>query len=153
MQPLWRRPAKLPAGAHMVRTRRRCRQPIRAADLGELYPEGLGVTKDPVRAYAWLALSARSGDTRAAEARDGIAAELTLDQLSRGEELARQELAAIANKATAKNVAYDRWIHAAPPQGVGRGDAIQSARQRYNLPCCAKTGLNRGPRLSAPASQ
>lgn len=49
--------------------------------LGGMYLYGAGVEKDFIRAYAWLELAARQGDTAAAQFRDAIAARLTVEEL------------------------------------------------------------------------
>jgi hypothetical protein len=58
-------------------------------DLGLLYIRGAGVPKDFVEAYKWLTLSADAGRQGSLNPRDGIAGEMTPEQLDRARELAR----------------------------------------------------------------
>jgi localization factor PodJL len=51
-------------------------------NLGVLYERGLGVSRDPARAYRWFALAAKQGDDKAAGKRDLLAAELSAEELS-----------------------------------------------------------------------
>jgi TPR repeat protein len=62
-------------------------------NLGVRYANGQGVARDPVQAYRWFGVAAqglfgREADT-ARRARDSIKAELTPEQVARGEELVR----------------------------------------------------------------
>jgi hypothetical protein len=62
-------------------------------NLGVRYVNGQGVARDPVQAYQWFSVAARSllgkeADT-ARQARDSVKAQLSPEQLARGEELVR----------------------------------------------------------------
>jgi hypothetical protein len=62
-------------------------------NLGVRYANGQGVERDPVQAYQWFSAAAQSllgkeADT-ARQARDSIKAQLTPEQLARGEEMVR----------------------------------------------------------------
>ena len=54
-----------------------------------MYEGGLGVTQDYVTAHAWLNLAAAQGNDEAAAVRDEIAAQITSQQLSAAQDLAR----------------------------------------------------------------
>jgi hypothetical protein len=62
-------------------------------NLGVRYANGQGVDRDPVLAYQWFALAARGllgkeADT-ARQARDAIRAQLTPEQVARGDEMVK----------------------------------------------------------------
>jgi TPR repeat protein len=84
-----------------------------ARELGALYAEGLGVRKDLVAAYQWLSLAASGGDELAASRRDRIAAQLSPDELRRGQDLAEARVAAM------KAPPGDVTAAAAPPAPAG----------------------------------
>ena len=62
--------------------------------LGELYAEGKGVARDPVSAYAWLAVASEAPDRDFVKARNRIGNELTDTQKVEAERLAG-ELASV----------------------------------------------------------
>jgi len=51
--------------------------------LGALYQEGLGVARDPVRAHVFYNLAAFKGDQAGAQARDGLEASMSAEQIRR----------------------------------------------------------------------
>ncbi len=57
--------------------------------LGRSYRTGLGVRQDAALAYKWLSLAARFAAPGAAEERDALALNMTLEERARGEMLAR----------------------------------------------------------------
>lgn len=56
-------------------------------NLGVMYEEGVGVGKDLVQAYVYYALAVVQGPPYAARNRDKVKAQLTPDQLARGDEM------------------------------------------------------------------
>ena len=58
------------------------------SDLGFMYSNGEGVPQNNVRAYVWFSIAAAQGRENARADRDTIAAELTPDQLARGQDIA-----------------------------------------------------------------
>jgi TPR repeat protein len=79
-------------------------------NLGVRYVNGQGVARDPVQAYQWFSVAARSllgkeADT-ARQARDSVKAQLSPEQLARGEELVRSWRA--KTEATSEPVATPR---------------------------------------------
>jgi localization factor PodJL len=54
-------------------------------NLAVLHENGLGIAKDPVKAYKWYALAAQGGDTEALRRRDSLKAQLTADQRLKAE--------------------------------------------------------------------
>lgn len=57
--------------------------------LGELYREGRGVTKDLVQAHLWFNLAASQDFENAARNRDMVAQKMTIKQVAKAQELAR----------------------------------------------------------------
>lgn len=57
-----------------------CGHVIAQLNLGELYGTGVGVERDPVRAYVWLGLAAQGGNRWAADYQRRIASEMTPSQ-------------------------------------------------------------------------
>jgi hypothetical protein len=57
--------------------------------IGVMYARGLGVKCDYVRAYAWLKIAAAQGSHRAIVYLKKLARKMQIDQLSRGQVLAR----------------------------------------------------------------
>ncbi len=58
-------------------------------NLGRLYAGGLGVPQDLVEAYKWAILATYSGASDSAVLRDFLKPKMTLDQIAKGDELAR----------------------------------------------------------------
>ncbi len=58
--------------------------------LGAMYADGLGVPRDPVRAYAWLNLAVDDGHPNAALARDAVGATLAPAQIAEAKRLSAQ---------------------------------------------------------------
>ncbi len=58
------------------------------SNLGGMYDNGEGVPQNNVRAYIWYSVAAAQGQENARANRDTIAAELTPDQLARGQDMA-----------------------------------------------------------------
>jgi TPR repeat protein len=56
--------------------------------LGLMYYGGTGVAKDYKRAYAWYSIAAENGDDGAIESRDGVAEELSIEDLLEAQALA-----------------------------------------------------------------
>ena len=59
-------------------------------NLGRMYEQGRGVTQDYVLAHMWHNLAAAQGDDDAAKARDGLAQQMTPDQIAEAQRLARE---------------------------------------------------------------
>jgi len=63
-------------------------------DLGRMYENGLGVSQDYIQAHMWFNLAAASGDATAAKEaikeRDSIASNMTPEQISEAQRLARE---------------------------------------------------------------
>jgi TPR repeat protein len=57
--------------------------------LGNMYWCGSGIAQDKVKAYVWFVIAARGGNDEAAAARSILASDLTSDQVTAGELLAR----------------------------------------------------------------
>jgi localization factor PodJL len=62
-------------------------------NLGMLYSQGLGISRDPVEAFAWFSAAAAQGDAGAAAERDRIGQSLDDAARARGEALARERTA------------------------------------------------------------
>jgi localization factor PodJL len=62
-------------------------------NLGMLYAQGLGISRDPVEAFAWFSAAAAQGDAGAAAERDRIGQSLDDAARARGEALARERIA------------------------------------------------------------
>jgi localization factor PodJL len=62
-------------------------------NLGMLYAQGLGISRDPVEAFAWFSAAAAQGDAGAAAERDRIGQSLDDTARARGEALARERTA------------------------------------------------------------
>lgn len=58
-------------------------------DIGVMYGKGLGVSEDPVLAYAWYGVASAGGDQVALRLRERLAARLSDAQIARARELAR----------------------------------------------------------------
>lgn len=58
--------------------------------LGAMYMYGYGVTQDYVYAHMWLNIAASSGDANAMMGRDIVAEKMTVAQIARAQELAKQ---------------------------------------------------------------
>jgi TPR repeat protein len=58
--------------------------------LGLMYATGRGVLQDDVQAHLWLNLAGASGDDRAAQLRDDVAAKMTPAQIAEAQKLARE---------------------------------------------------------------
>ena len=59
-------------------------------NLGVMYATGQGVAKDYIEAHKWLNLAAAQGNKEAREKRDAIDREMTSDQISQAQQLARE---------------------------------------------------------------
>lgn len=59
-------------------------------NLGNMYRQGIGVTQDYVKAHKWLNIAAVGGSYGADYARDELAKEMTLDQLTEAQRLAQE---------------------------------------------------------------
>ena len=59
-------------------------------NLGFMYGQGEGVPKDYVLAHMWLNLAAAQGFEKAAELRDLLEENMTLDQLAEAQRMARE---------------------------------------------------------------
>ncbi len=66
-------------------------------NIGFNYIQGKGVPKDFVQAYFWFELAARQGKRVARDIRNGIAAQMTADQIARAQALFREWVAAHPN--------------------------------------------------------
>jgi TPR repeat protein len=64
------------------------------SNLGVMYGQGLGVPQDYAKAYMWINLAAAQGDEDVVEFRDELNKSLTPEQVTEGQRLARQCLAA-----------------------------------------------------------
>lgn len=58
--------------------------------LGAMYDVGDGVPQDYKKAYMWYSLSAEQGDEIASESLDLLAEEMTPEQISQAQEMARK---------------------------------------------------------------
>ena len=58
--------------------------------LGKMFAEGEGAPQDIVQAHAWMNLASSNGKGIAAKKRDQIAKEMTLDEISEAQALARE---------------------------------------------------------------
>jgi TPR repeat protein len=74
----------------LVRQAAELGDPAAGRVLGQLYADGKALPRDPVRGYAWLDLVAAQGDARAAAARDGVAKDLSADQIKAAKALEQQ---------------------------------------------------------------
>jgi TPR repeat protein len=63
---------------------------IAQLNLGEMYMLGLGVPRDAARAHLWLTLAARQGRAWARDRRDGLARQMTTEELDRANRLLRK---------------------------------------------------------------
>ena len=55
-----------------------------------MYADGLGVSRDFVKAHMWASLAVVNGETRAGALRDEVAKQMTPSQLSQAETMAQQ---------------------------------------------------------------
>jgi hypothetical protein len=58
--------------------------------LGQMYEQGLGATRDFVRAYAWFNIAATSGNVFARTSRDALERRMTPDQVSEAQQLSSE---------------------------------------------------------------
>ena len=58
-------------------------------NLGVMYVRGEGVTRDSRRAHMWFNISASQGATNAAENRDAVAIDMTSEDISKAQDMAR----------------------------------------------------------------
>jgi uncharacterized protein len=63
---------------------------VAQSNLGYMYAHGQGVPQDYVQAYLWFSVAAARGDADAADDRDGIAHQMTPDQIAEAQRLARE---------------------------------------------------------------
>ncbi len=59
-------------------------------DLGVLYSNGHGVTQNIVQAHKWYSLAGANGHTKAAAYRDTLTKQMTPDQITEAQKLARE---------------------------------------------------------------
>ena len=62
-------------------------------NLGWMYAQGDGVPRDYVRAYMWLKIAALNGSSYGVEGKNYVIAQMTTEQIGRGEVLVRECLA------------------------------------------------------------
>jgi localization factor PodJL len=116
-------------------------------NLAVLYDTGLGVGRDPMQAYKWYALAARSGDTDAAKRRDQVFAGLTPGQTRDAERSVEQFRAKFADpKANDPRAASAAW-QAEQAQLRDRGERL-AAEGRPRL-----DQAEASPNPAAPAPQ
>lgn len=65
----------------------RCGHAVAQLNLGDFHVRGIGVERDPVRAYLWLGLAARQGRDWAAGRQREIVAGMTAVQIEEGQRL------------------------------------------------------------------
>ena len=58
--------------------------------LGEVYEDGLGVDKNLAQAYRWKSLSAKAGHSFAVNDLEGLANEMTPEQIEEAQRLVRE---------------------------------------------------------------
>ena len=59
-------------------------------NLGLMYANGKGVTKDTVTAYAWLSIAAAQGDTLAKKAKEFFSKIMTQSQIAEAQKRSRE---------------------------------------------------------------
>lgn len=74
--------------------------------IGLMYLNGQGVTKDPVTAYAWIALSAERNYPKFVATRDSVGAQLNAEQRAKADDILKQLMAEYGDA-----VAKPRMVH------------------------------------------
>ncbi len=92
-------------------------------NLAVLYENGLGVKRDPSRAFMWLSIAARNGDTDAVRRRDILRGKLAVEEIAAADKMI----------AAWKPAPYDRSVNDARTAGENLEEQSEKRRQRLAL--------------------